>query len=142
MDRLAYKSYLRIFDYHLQKTALKMLQPSKRACLTGIALLVNDRVGLQKETMDFRDGRAAMYCFEITKGEMFACRRWKLKRGASAGDVIFLRAAVFEHFVSYFEGDDRYVFVFFTKLLLSRSIYMLLRNYFILSQAGHLLNST
>lgn len=123
VDNTAYRSYLKVFDHYLNIGHLDILQSSQRACFTCISVLRNCRAKPQQAPGDFQDGWAAICCFGEFEGGTLCLPGLGVESEGNGGgvqiqyqpgDVIFLRAAVLEYFVSGFEGE-RSDFVFFTK---------------------------
>ncbi|KAI9816995.1 MAG: hypothetical protein M1826_001690 [Phylliscum demangeonii] len=114
-DPACYQRYRATYTHMARNSGLVALQASDRACFLGVVLLINLCAEPHKDVSDTRNGWVAIVCFgDFQRGDHVVPERrfWP-------GDVIFLRSAVFTHFVLPFEGE-RASMVYFTHENMSR----------------------
>lgn len=114
VDIEVYTSYLINYNDWLDETPLRILQMSNRACFAGLALLRNTQVGPHKDSGDIKDGWVAMCAWGEFEGGEMILPELQMQLRFQQGGVIFLRSALFEHFIAPFTGE-RAATIFFTK---------------------------
>jgi hypothetical protein len=114
VDRELYQKYFDTYNAWCKNKIYQVFQVADRACFLGLAVLRNARVGPHKDNNDIKDGWVAMFCFGKWDGGELVVPALKVKIPFQQGDMIFMRSAVFEHWVQPFAGH-RTSFVFFTK---------------------------
>lgn len=113
LDQENYIRYKENFNIMAANSGLASLKFSNRACFLGVVLLVNLCAEPHKDASDTRDGWVAICCFGDFSGGNFVVPQLQLCLDFKPGDVIFLRSALFTHFVEPFIGE-RSSMVFFT----------------------------
>ncbi|KAI9882494.1 MAG: vacuolar protein sorting-associated protein 45 [Watsoniomyces obsoletus] len=118
-DPGCYQRYKTNYDNLAETTALHSLHFSHRDCFLGRVLLRNLVAEPHKDQLDTRDGWVAICCFgEFTEGH-FVVPDLRLKFAFQPGDIIFLRSALFFHYLTDFDGE-RSSLVFFSHENLNR----------------------
>ncbi|KAI9780308.1 MAG: hypothetical protein M1816_003118 [Peltula sp. TS41687] len=116
VDRDAYNRYRENYNQWLQNptSPLSAIHTCGRACFMGLALIRNMQAGPHKDSRDTQDGWVGMTCLGDFKGGELVVPALGYKLQHQAGDVVFFRSAVLEHYVADFEGS-RTSMVWYTK---------------------------
>jgi hypothetical protein len=114
LDPGLYQRYREDYTTWLHKSTLGAIHTCNRTCFLGMALLINLRVEPHKDKQDVKEGWVAMTCIGNFTGGNLVLPALGVQLQHEAGDVIFFRSAVLEHWVAPFKGE-RTAFVFFTK---------------------------
>jgi hypothetical protein len=127
VDEELYQKYLATFNAWCKNKIYQVFQVANQACFLGLAVLRNARVRPHKNNNDVKIGWVAMCCFgEWDDGELVV-PALQIKILFQQGDIIFMRLAVFEHWVQPFSGHQT-SFVFFTKKEMERKDERILRD--------------
>ena len=114
VDPQAFRVYQSAYEQVLNLTSLSAYHYSGKAAFLAHALLRNLTVEPHKDRGDVKEGWVAMCCFgEFTGGE-FVVPALNIRFCFKPGDILFLRSAVLEHYVTAIDGS-RSSMVFFTK---------------------------
>jgi hypothetical protein len=114
IDLEMYNRYRDNYDGWTDDTKLGLFDVMARGCFTGLTLLQNLQIGPHKDFNDVKNGWATIFCCGDWQGGKLELPGSNLKIPSRHGDVVFLRSALFEHYLTIFEGDQS-CFVLFTK---------------------------
>ena len=94
---------------------LRHLYQGPSGCQSGYALLINMSVEPYKDGGDVKDGWVATNCWGNFKGGLAVFPDLEFKISQEAGDLLFARTAVLEHWITPVADGQRFSNVRFTK---------------------------
>ncbi|KAI9886450.1 MAG: hypothetical protein M1823_001768 [Watsoniomyces obsoletus] len=113
IDPVTYKRYQTNFQTMSRYSALSSLHYSSRDCFLGRVLLRNLVAEPHKDALDTRTGWVAICCFGNFTGGDLVVPDLGVRLQLRPGGVVFLRSALFVHFLTDFKGE-RTSMVFFS----------------------------